>query len=420
MTSANEKWTFGGGHAVQWMVLAAIFAACAASRFIKHLVAGDIFFWDYWVYQGALAALGTGADPYAAGTMQRFGVEAGYNFTYPPIALDLLDPLAAFDPTSLLWVYSIVFAASALWLLWLLATTLCASFSPFQRACALVAGIAAFTMAGTIAVSSANLGVILNAIVLTGLVYAIRSRSYLPFFLAVLLCSSIKPFYLQFLIVPIVVNRELWAYILKSGTVVAASAAIYLLYYLFSEARFASWMASIADQSITQGVPGNNVFGFALRLGASSVEALAIHGLFCVAMLLMAIRLKSTDQGVRLSVALIVASFLNPRIMMYDAQIAAIPVFYLILSMPVIQSRMRAANGALLALGLLFVLGLMSLRGYDLAPRSLTHPLTGMAAVAIAYFGLARSDRLRKAGSHAPTSQERALQAVPATHPIGP
>ena len=418
MTLAGNKWTFGGAHAAQWALLAAIGAACVAARLVKHLLAGDTFFWDYWVYQGAIAALRAGADPYAPGAMQRFGVEEGYNFTYPPIALDILKPLAALNPTALMWAYAILFVALALWLLWLLTRTIGSAFSPFERACALVAGIAAFTMAGTIAISSANLGVILNAIALTGLIYAIRSRSYLPFFLAVVLCSSIKPFYLQFLIVPLLVNREGWAYILKSGAAAVAAVAVYLAYHYFSEARFASWTMSITDQSIVQGVLGENVFGFARHLGAGSIEALAIHGLFCLAMLAMAMGFKDSDDRVRLSVALIAASFLNPRMMMYDVQIAAVPVFYLICSLPLIQNRMRPANGALLAIGLVFGLGLLSLRGHELVARPLAFPLTALAAVALAYFGLARPDRQRKIEARASASKDGALRAVPASHPM--
>lgn len=406
MMFTGDKWTWGRSHAAQWVLLAAIAAACLASRLIKHVLEGDTFFWDYWVYQAATTALKVGADPYAPGAMQRFGVEQGYNFTYPPVALDILQPLAALDPTFVMWAYSVLFAASALWLLWLLTNTVCASLSPFQRACGLVAGVAAFTMAGTISISSANWGVILNAMVVTALVHAIRSRSYLPFLVAVVLCSSIKPFYLQFLIVPMIVNRESWVYIVKAGVTVAVAAAIYLSYYFFSEARFVSWMMSIDDQSIAQGVVGNNVFGFALGLGASSIVALAIHGLFCLAMLAMAMGLKSTDQGVRWSVALIVASFLNPRIMMYDVQIAAIPVFYLICGAPLIQSRMCPRNGALLVVGVLFLVGLLSLREHAVFARSLAFPLTALVAVAIAYSGFARADRGRNIGGDASASDD--------------
>ncbi len=416
MTFEGNKWTFGKGHAAHWVALAAVAAACLASRLIKHLVAGDTFFWDYWVYQGAIAALRVGADPYASGAMQRFGVEDGYNFTYPPIALDILEPLAALDPTAAMWAYAILFVAAALWLLWLLARTFCASLSPFQCACALVAGIAAFTMAGTIAIGSANLGVILNAIVLTALIYGIRSRSYLPFLLAVVLCSSIKPFYLQFLIVPFLVNREGWTYVLKSAVVVGATAAIYLSYYYFSEARFTSWVMSITDQSITQGVLGENVFGFARSLGAGDIGALAIHGLFCLAMLTFAMGFRSADDKVRLAVALIAASFLNPRMMMYDVQVAAIPAFYLICSLPLLQHRMLPATGALLTVGLLFGLGLLSLRGDELIARPLAFPLTAFAVVVIAYFGLARPAMRQEVGGDVSTSGDGILQPVRASH----
>ena len=367
----------------QWAIASAIASACIASRIIKHMISGDTFFWDYWVYQGTMRAIRAGQDPYLLGTIQRFGVEEGYNFTYPPIAFHALQGLSAFSDRWVLMGYAMLFGASVLVSLHALVGTLFKNAPFFDRACAVLAAFATFTMAGTIMVSSANVGVMLNCMILMGLAWSLKGKACWPYYAAVLLGALIKPFYLEFLIVPFLVGRPFDKSAISLILVTTLCAAVYGLFFQFDGDAFRQWVNSLTDQSLSKGVAGDNIFDLARSVWGTGI-ALTAQALFSLALIAIAGTMRTAAMPLRLSAALIAAAFANPRIMMYDVFVAAVPIFCLLQALIARRLRLDHKSASLAAVSFLFVIGLLSLRGNPLVPRSVAFPLIALLSLSAA------------------------------------
>lgn len=370
---------------VATIVLFGVLTSCAFYLLLRAEALTKVFFWDYQVYAGAIEAFGKGMNGYERGVIQQFGVGSAFNFTSPPFFLALLQALdGLLGQQALFAAYATVFAA-LLAISTLAQLRLLAPHAPLRAldgdALAILAG---FNIAGLMTIISGNFGVILNAIVAIGIGHGVRSRQWWPLFLGIAFCAAIKPFYLQFLIVPVFLEPPTVRRLLAAAASAGAAAAAYAASWLGDPARFEAWRASLVDQSLTRGDVGANVFAFVvndLAPGNAVLVGGAVQVLFTGCLLLLVLVGMPRNNERRLAGLWVAACFANPRMMMYDLAFVTAPVVALTAAWGARRLAISRHAAGAFCCAALFGLGLFSTTD-PVVPRSLSFPLMAVLAIA--------------------------------------
>lgn len=367
--------------------LATVVLSCAFYVALNFQKLAEKFFWDFFVYSGALRAASAGMNPYQPGAIQTFGVPAHFNFTSPPVFIWTMQGLDHWLGSAVLaGGYVALFCVAFFGTIWTQLKLLADGAHGKSMIPYVVAAFAVFNIAGLTSLISGNIGIILNFLVAKGGWYGERKNNWIPLFLAVSIAATLKPFYLEFLILPVFLSADWRRMIAISALCVLFVAGVYALSWNISPDTFLDWRESLADQSITRGDAGSNLFAFVMSsavFGSNALIAAAVQvGLSCVLLLIVHYGLPCHDER-RLAALWVVAIFANPRLMAYDAALAALPVLSLLAGWAAQRFDLPRFASSAFVCASLYSLGVLS-PANPLIPRSIVFPLVAVVSIVLA------------------------------------
>jgi hypothetical protein len=383
--------------ALAWVVSAVLIAVATITLLNRHVWRDHLhLFWDLKVYVATMRAQVAGLDPYARTTLGAFGISPDYLVTTPPAVTRLLGLLGTpllVDQAS--WLLAAAHLAG-------LAATVAWSarmfFGPRAAMLALAAAayLGLFAATGIVSLGAANLGTLLHGMVLLALGPGMLARRWGSAFAVILLATLFKPFYLAYLLVPVAAQGWSWRRVGHAGLACAGAAALYLVQAFVWPSTFRAWIGNVAIQTMEYGDIGLNLLGTRALQGsvwlALVVQAVAILGFLACAVFG---RARGRE---RWAVLLVVALFINPRIMPYDLAVAAAPLAFLVAGFapealhPMLRLPLSVAGLALLQVSSYYPTGI---------DPHWAFPLTALLAVAGA------SSRTRPAPDGGGTGQRR-------------
>lgn len=134
-----------------------------------------VFFWDYTVYASATETSFGGFNPYIPGIIQKYGANAGFNFTSPPIFLTLIQTLyRGLGPRLLFGVYTSIFFLLLVYTGTLQLRLTSPAYKIKDLRGDIVTTFTAFNIAGITAAMSGNVGVIMNSLIIISVYYGIH------------------------------------------------------------------------------------------------------------------------------------------------------------------------------------------------------------------------------------------------------
>ena len=288
-------------------------------------------FWDLRVYIGAIKAHSLSLDPYLPEVFDFLGVDKQLKYTSTPLVNDVFGALSRvplvetwFEP-----VFLIIHIGAIISIVWTL-TALFLGTSPT----ALLLGAAIFSLmfstAGLNTFAAANNGTALYGLIVLCVYRGFIQQRWAAFHACVTLAVAVKPIYAPLWVIPVFADRFSLAqlkYAIVGGVVATCS---YLAYVLTDPAIVTEWLSNLQTQAgQTTNDLGANVFAGVYAITKSHIWWPVAAQLTCD-IALMVIVLSGHLQGRRRWAALIVvAIFLNPRLMAYDAAIASIPIIAL-------------------------------------------------------------------------------------------
>ena len=329
------------------------------------------FFWDISVYQRAIADYGSGVDPYRTDVL--------FPFVYHPLVLRLLTALGFVVPLKV--VLPVLTVAAIVWLArelrepaaMLVGRRPTAEVTGGQSAGAAPSGVvsparflAAFVMAaafggvGTAACMSGNLAVLMHFALMAALLRGSRASGLffrlLPYGLIVLF-ALVKPYFLLYLAIPVVLYERRMIALASSMVVVLLFGATWLSFQVYWPQEYAQFLANLRWHILGRGDMGYSFFFVFGALTHKVPLALALHVLICVVLVVIVPQLFKQRYGrdvpfvPQLLVLYLVLTLANPRMKDYDLFPALVGFF--------------AVFGLLFRPGLAIILGarLMTLLG---------------------------------------------------------
>jgi hypothetical protein len=322
-----------------WEVVLALacFLIAAGYLFILLFVTHHIF-WDFTVYAGAVKAIVGGVSPYNDIYLAtNFGVETP--FRYPPFIADAFYHLR--------WLFlspvgqGLLVAAHVI--AWLSIPYLLAG-SPrswYSRDYLYVWGLylVLFGLAGMRLLVVGNMAAALFAVMIFSIAYAVRTKDYRPFWLAILLCSFFKFYLLVLLLMPIILDKKY----VSASLVICALIVLCGLNYLVEPTLFHEYLEELTRISRD----GGGVTGWSLYSLISSLTngllpsdtrlptiAVGVHLAFIIAIFLLtyAIMQRRTrpESFDLFGCWLFMSAFLmSPRIFDYEIAVLTVPAVLL-------------------------------------------------------------------------------------------
>jgi hypothetical protein len=330
-------------------------------------------FWDISVYQRAVGDFGSGVDPYRTDVL--------FPFVYHPLVLRLLAVLGSVLPLKV--VLLVLTVAAIVWLAreliqpgvagrplvptrdLLPAGDVLADRSVISRGRFLAAFVmaAAFGGVGTAACMSGNLAVLMHFTLMAALLRASRATGgffrLLPYCLIVLF-ALVKPYFLLYLVVPVMLYERRVAGLAGSMVVVLVFGAIWLSFQVYWPHEYAQFLANLRWHVLSRGDKGYSFFLVFGALTHKVLLALAMHALASVVMVSIVPLLFKQRYGrevpfvPQLLVLYLVLTVANPRMKDYDlfpALVGFFAVFWLL---------SRSASAIILAALALTVVPLLS------------------------------------------------------------
>ena len=332
--------------------------ALAALALAHHYRAYPQLFWDAHVYADAIGRWRAGTDAYQTGP-------AGIPFVYPPIFLVAASRLEHIVGPSVGWyVYLALTFAATFAVPWLMATLYAKrTWLTFPLACALF--FAGPRLAGASTLLSGNINTLCFAVILVAGTAGVRRGKWTLFYFAVGTASLIKISFLGLLLLPLFASADVFAAIAASlGTCVAVIAGYFAEGKMFP-AACESFQQNLLHHAIRTHHDGYAVLGvirhilIGIHAGGGLVLPGVAHFIYCVvavgALVVARIRMGARvveGKSTWLSLILITTITINPRMVDYDAAIAAIPAIVILISgvmSPKLRVWCAAASGLVIA-----------------------------------------------------------------------
>ena len=359
--NASEHPTPGDGagpQPVAWIAAIGLLVVGAWFYFTAHDWT-TLYLRDLRVYQSAIDAFAAGDDPYQATSARH---AQGLFFTSPPFVWGLYK-LAAHSALRPIFA-PVLLAANAVSIVALPILLSPLLLGPGSGKAALGAAffLTAFAGAGFFTALVINNGTPLYALIAWGLYLAIRRERWLWFHLAVVLAAAFKPYYAAFWIVPVLAGPALGRQWAACALGLAAAALSYIAPMLLAPKLFAEWLHTLVQQTVGEGLLGDNLLGAMLHdpnARHSHLAAYEAQGLLSAILLGAALMLGRLSRSQRLVGLLLAAVFLNPRASRYDLSFAAIPLLALAAD-ALARDRSGATMQAAWALGLAALLAAFS------------------------------------------------------------
>jgi hypothetical protein len=296
-------------------------------------------FWDAHVYLRAISAYRHGADPYSA--------QSNLMFVYSPLVLEMMNLGRLVFPGPILWYLYLALACTASLCLPVL-VSLCLGIRWLSISISILIFSLLPGFMGEFSVLSGNIAVVLYAMILLPLLFALHTNRWSWFYVAVILSALIKPPMLAFLLFPL-----LRGYIIPGFLSGLAVALAYLLQRLFMPALYHRFAQAVYTQLVLTGDMG---FGLFSRLPTQPRTAAPLLFTAGIAGILWYLRTAGWRPSSRLWVPVILLTciLINPRLLGYDAQIAMLPALCLLLEItPVRSEKQRRIVAVLFAVALL-------------------------------------------------------------------
>lgn len=277
--------------------------------------------WDSRILAKAGELQAQGADPYAGPLVF---TPAPLPFVSPPQAAEILGVMARLSPT-LVFYGLIAFYVAGLVGSWIILSRLAMGRTASSHILGLgllIGGLGGFFLQVVVA---ANIGVALYFAIFAGLAYALASRRWLWFHVAVALAVQVKPPFAAFWIVPVLIDGWSWNRLREAAIAAGIAALPFAAEAILAPERFAGWLNALRTQ-LTEDV-GYGLVGAAedtkLFVGAAALLPLAAH--FAIAAGLALLLLFDRKRGpMRATALVLLAMFVNPRLKEYDLMIAAV------------------------------------------------------------------------------------------------
>lgn len=288
------------------------------------------FFWDISVYQRAVSDYTSGVDPYRTDVL--------FPFVYHPLVLRLLAAVGAVVPLKV--VLPVLTVGAIVWLARELmdATTkpsasaqatgadASQTIGPIQFAAAFVMA-AAFGGVGAASCMSGNLANLMHFALMAALLRGSRATGLffrlLPYGL-ILLFALVKPYFMLYLAVPVVLYERRVMAIACAAVTAALFGAIWLSFQVYWPQEYAQFLANLRWHILGRGDMGYTFFFVFGALTHKVPLALALHGLVSVLMVVLVPLLFKQRYGreipfvPQLLVLYLALTVANPRMKDYD------------------------------------------------------------------------------------------------------
>jgi len=314
-----------------WRTDLGVMAICALGLLVYFYTRPTPFlFWDTTVYERAVADLARGANPYR--------IDAGLPFVYHPLVLDVFAWLNRVIPLGVALIA--LYVASVGWFAFELALWLRADASrsgsgaarlvdrsPWLRGCASVMAAAAFGGVGVTSTISGNLTVFMHFALIAAFLRSGRRAGWMSknMPLALLLVFSIiKPYFLVYLLVPLVTAWRGWRDLVRVGSVVVGFALSWWAVSRIDPVAYGEFMETLKYQVLDRGDLGYSFFSILVHLMLNDRLALAIHAVVSLSLLALVTVAFAGEKpppdrlGRVFFILYMVLTLTNPRMKEYD------------------------------------------------------------------------------------------------------
>ena len=298
------------------------------------------FFWDVDFYAAVVRAMNLGHSPYDNAWLMSDPSSAYSNgFVYPPAIALLFDHIQ--------WIF-ISHSGRALLICFLFLSWLAIPYflagrpkRPISKDYLWIWSLylALFGFAGVRLLAVGNIAALLFAALTITIGIAIERRDYRPFWIVLLICSFIKPYFLGFLIFPAALDRQYW----QSALLVASLASLYATNYFLEPQLFTEYLAQLSAQQSHLSNIGISFFTLASSItrllikapSLSTAISIVIHLWFVAVIFLISIAVTGRTNRSRrfdsLCCWLFLSGFLiSPRLFDYDLALIAVPFALLV------------------------------------------------------------------------------------------
>jgi hypothetical protein len=283
---------------------------------------------DAQVYAKALNTFYHGGNPYLE--------DSNFRFVYPPLFL-LIPNLGhagwyAYLGVNIICLLSVPYLIakylSGTWVnpIW---TYLVFAFVP--------------AFAAEMALLSGNLANIFYAALLYTGLRGVRHGKWTPFYMSILVAGSIKPPFLAFLLLPVLMTAR-W---IPATLTVTAVGSLFTIQRVTVPLLFKGFKDAIRSQLATHGDMG---MGIPALFHGASMSIVLHFGLVCAFFVYMWHSRRYRENPVWLAGALVLCFFANPRPLNYDIAVAALPALYILSES---FRKLPALSGCCMAVGLL-------------------------------------------------------------------
>jgi hypothetical protein len=293
------------------------------------------FFWDISVYQRAVSDYTSGVDPYRTDVL--------FPFVYHPLVLRLLACIGAVVPLTV--VLPVLTLGAIVWLARELmeatakpsasGAAVSQTLGPLQFAAAFVMA-AAFGGVGAASCMSGNLANLMHFALMAALLHGSRAPRLffrlLPYGL-ILLFALVKPYFMLYLAVPVMLYERRILALVRSAAVIALFGAIWLSFQVYWPQEYAQFLANLRWHILGRGDMGYTFFFVFGALTHKVPLALALHVLVSVLMIALVPLLFKQRFGrdvpfvPQLLVLYLVLTLANPRMKDYDLFAALVGFF---------------------------------------------------------------------------------------------
>jgi len=348
-------------------------AAYGIWQYLKHATTG-FHFGDLHVYVSAIQYWLKGGNPYLLSALNDFG--NGYMFVYPPVFLDFFLSYSANSSINNLFLVFYVSSSILLcvevfmvfWKIFYLEKSCIKRPHPAIHFIVIVLSCFAFSRSlGLFSIATGNITLYFHFLVLAALIHFHRKSSLFGaiYLVATIVLSSIvKPYYIVYTLVPIVVSLSVSSIIILIGSVFI-SLGVWLYYYVFENPRILDFLGSLNYQVFVKSDLGYSFYALGLKFTHSYIISLVLHfttifSLFFIFYKYGLFRWKAVEKKDIMNNVFILYALLtliNPRMKEYD-------FFLVVICFYCLSFHMKNYHSIIGSIILSFIGGLDALRQY--------------------------------------------------------